>query len=136
MACSACPCMQIVAEKNVHFCRRYYQNKVVFIGRVVLATKSTLRGYYTPDEKLACFVLYLKIINTFFKIIYASTLVSHSNSIFEMYKAFSFLLIIFRIDGSVVIGNSLLQRILRVSVGLQCYYGNTLLRSKLKPWFL
>ena len=26
---------------------------------------SPLRGYYTPNQKLACFVLYLKIINTF-----------------------------------------------------------------------
>ena len=26
-----------------------------------------LRGYYTPNLKLACFVLYLKIINTFLK---------------------------------------------------------------------
>ena len=26
-----------------------------------------LRGYYTPNQKLACFVLYLKIINTFMK---------------------------------------------------------------------
>ena len=34
-----------------------------------------LRGYYTPNQELACFVLYLKIINIFFffwKIIYAS----------------------------------------------------------------
>ena len=30
----------------------------------------TLRGYYTPIQKLACFVLYLKIINTFLKIKY------------------------------------------------------------------
>ena len=29
-----------------------------------------LRGYCTPNQKLACFVLYLKIINTFLKIIY------------------------------------------------------------------
>ena len=25
------------------------------------------RGYYIPNQKLACFVLYLKIINTFLK---------------------------------------------------------------------
>ena len=31
-----------------------------------------LRGYCTPDQKLACFVLYLKIINIFMKNIYAS----------------------------------------------------------------
>ena len=28
-----------------------------------------LKGYCTPNQKLACFVLYLKIINTFLKII-------------------------------------------------------------------
>ena len=32
----------------------------------------TWRWYCTPKQKLACFVLYLKIINTFWKIIYAS----------------------------------------------------------------
>ena len=32
----------------------------------------TLRGYCTPNQKLACFVLYLKIINTFLKITYTS----------------------------------------------------------------
>ena len=31
-----------------------------------------LRGNCTPNQKLACFALYLKIINTFWKIIYAS----------------------------------------------------------------
>ena len=31
-----------------------------------------LRGNYTPNQKLACFVLCLKIINTFWKMIYAS----------------------------------------------------------------
>ena len=31
-----------------------------------------LRGYYTPDQKLVYFVLYLKIISTFLKMIYAS----------------------------------------------------------------
>ena len=30
-----------------------------------------LEGYNTPNQKLVCFVLYLKIINTFWKIIYA-----------------------------------------------------------------
>ena len=31
------------------------------------------KGYYTPNQKLTCFVLYLEIINTFLKkIIYAS----------------------------------------------------------------
>ena len=35
--------------------------------------KSELKGYYTTNQKLACFVLYLKIINTFLKNdIYAS----------------------------------------------------------------
>ena len=29
----------------------------------------SLRGYYTPNQNLACFVLYLKIINNFMKII-------------------------------------------------------------------
>ena len=33
---------------------------------------ASLRGYCTPNQKLACFMLYLKIINTFLKIIYAS----------------------------------------------------------------
>ena len=28
--------------------------------------------YYTPNQNLACFVLYLKIINIFLKIMYAS----------------------------------------------------------------
>ena len=28
---------------------------------------ANLRGYCTPKQKLACFVLYLKIINTFLK---------------------------------------------------------------------
>ena len=32
-----------------------------------LQTCMALRGYCTPDQKLACFVLYLKIINTFLK---------------------------------------------------------------------
>ena len=31
-----------------------------------------LRGYCTSNQKLECFVLYLKIINTFWKMIYAS----------------------------------------------------------------
>ena len=31
-----------------------------------------LREYCTPNQKLACFVLYLKIINTLLKIIYVS----------------------------------------------------------------
>ena len=31
-----------------------------------------LRGHCTPDQKLACFVLYLKVINIFMKNIYAS----------------------------------------------------------------
>ena len=31
-----------------------------------------LRGYCTHNKKLACFVLYLKVINTFVKITYAS----------------------------------------------------------------
>ena len=32
------------------------------------------KGYYTPNpiQKLACFVFYLKIINTFWKMVYAS----------------------------------------------------------------
>ena len=29
--------------------------------------KASLRGYYIPNQKLACFVPYLKIINTFMK---------------------------------------------------------------------
>ena len=32
-----------------------------------LEENNSLRGYYTPNQKLACFVLYLKIINTFLK---------------------------------------------------------------------
>ena len=32
-----------------------------------------LWGYCTPNLKLGCFVLYFKIINTFLKIIYASS---------------------------------------------------------------
>ena len=31
-----------------------------------------LRGHCTPNQKSACFVLYLKVINTFWKLIYAS----------------------------------------------------------------
>ena len=30
----------------------------------------SLKGYCTPNQKLACFVLYLKIINTFLKKLY------------------------------------------------------------------
>ena len=32
-----------------------------------ICSEVTLRGYCTPDQKLACFVLYLKIINIFLK---------------------------------------------------------------------
>ena len=32
-----------------------------------LQLKMYLRGYYTPNLQLACFVSYLKIINTFFE---------------------------------------------------------------------
>ena len=36
-------------------------------------SKDTLREYYTPNQQLTCFVLYLEIINTFLKYnIYAS----------------------------------------------------------------
>ena len=38
--------------------------------------KMLLRGICTPDQKLACFVFYPKIFNTFLKMIY----VSYSNS--------------------------------------------------------
>ena len=39
---------------------------------LIFKTSKYLRGNCTPDQKLACFVLYLKIVNTFLKIIYAS----------------------------------------------------------------
>ena len=38
----------------------------------LILTKPFLRGYCTPNQKLACFVLYLKIIKIFRKIVYAS----------------------------------------------------------------
>ena len=39
---------------------------------VVIISLTDLRGNCTPDQKLTCFVLYVKIINTFLKIIYES----------------------------------------------------------------
>ena len=45
--------------------------KSLFINFEIQTTLYSLRGYYTPNQKLACFVLFLKIINTFLKIIYA-----------------------------------------------------------------
>ena len=45
--------------------------KLTLMPRLILLDDelktSALRGYYTPNQKLTCFVLYLKIINTFLK---------------------------------------------------------------------
>ena len=46
------------------------QNKVTPNNE--LGDRATLRGYCTLNQKLACFVLYFKIINTFWKEICAS----------------------------------------------------------------
>ena len=39
----------------------YIRNKIICL------LHAALRGYYTPNQKVACFVLYLKIINTVMK---------------------------------------------------------------------
>ena len=58
---------------SVHTFFSHYQTQVQGTkkkGGEVLCLR--LRRYYTPNLKLACFVRYLKIINTFWKIMYAS----------------------------------------------------------------
>ena len=38
-----------------------------WMGEACQTGKDDLKGYYTSNQKLACFMLYLKIIDTFFK---------------------------------------------------------------------
>ena len=68
--------MQLETELKYHYTSPPHQDcppfKVQYYDIVYTRTKG-LKGNCTPDQKLACFVLSLKIINTFFeKIIYAS----------------------------------------------------------------
>ena len=49
-------------------------------------------GYYTPNQKLACFVLYLKIINTFLK----NNIASHSKLSKELKNSITFLELLIR----------------------------------------
>ena len=44
-----------------------YEIKWFSTENVKICIKGTFKGYYTPNQKYACFVLHLKIINTFSK---------------------------------------------------------------------
>ena len=46
---------------------RFPESDVQMIFRVFYSSCESLRGNCTPNQKLSCFVLYLKIINTFWR---------------------------------------------------------------------
>ena len=60
--------MQLILEEQKHcWCINHFAYGIGGLGN----DNDKLKGYCTPNQKLACFVLYLKIINNSLKIIYA-----------------------------------------------------------------